>query len=225
MEQRNFKFSLTIDSANYLISTATINFNLMEGYASINATLNKTEEISTITDMFIARTLTDKTCVFNFELVGVKKVLNIQDLTMYRFAPTEQIDGYIATATLIPKAAAICSITPSVFTSTNYKFTVKSMIEAIRSAYNAEFPTHPLKSLYYDALDTICCVTPRFLNMSYMDMFRQIVNFHGLNVLIDFDSTIRVFSIIKAKTPAIMLNKHQVIESGVTNDTAQYFVS
>jgi hypothetical protein len=222
MEQRKYVFSLVSGSTSYSITGASLSFNLTEGYPYLTAHSVHTEEISELMEQQYANTLINKDFAFDVTLTGIKSIINLKNLVIGRMAPSETPFGYGASLSLIPRAVAFSTAYPAVFHRKKYDYTVKELIKEIYEDFNDRFPTHKFNNMIYGAgADPIALIPPRFVQIPYFDMIRRVAQFHGLSVLIDFDSNLRVFSAISKNVTPILLGKHNVADTNMTFDSLQ----
>ncbi len=222
MELRNYNFSLGGTLGNQVISRASLNFDLTQGFPSLNVSLTDIDQIADLVDRGAAKTLIGEVFTFEINLPDIKKIVNLQKLIMSRVTPGEDIKGYTATGYLMPQAAAFLSAYPSVFTRTTYKWTVKGLVEEIVKDYNSNYPNFKVNRVIFESqVDPIALVAPRFPNIPYWGMIQQVVKKHGLVAILDFDSNIRIFSPITKTPTKLRLSKHNVGNSNLTIDILQ----
>lgn len=218
MEQRKYRFSLS----GQPVTDVSVSFSLYDSCPQINATLIQNDHISELVDAYKAGQLLDRSFSLSIDVVGVKSLAKLDNLVITRLNARETPAGYFASANLMPKAAAFALSYPAVYIGTNYKATVRGVINAIVSDFNSRYPTHSIKSVMFEsAKDPVCVVSPRFLQVSYMDMFKTIASRHGMVALIDLHSRLRVFVPTTASSTTVRFNKHNVAESSLVLDSLQ----
>lgn len=218
MEQRKYTYSLS----GQPVTDVSVSFSLYDSCPQISATLTQNEHISGLVDAYKAGQLLDRSFSLSIDIVGVKSMVKLDNLVITRLTARELPSGYFADATLLPKAAAFAVSYPSVFISNNYKLTVRGAITEVMNDFNARYPTHRIPSLVFESpRDPVCLVSPRFLQMSYMEMFKAIAARHGMVALIDLNSRLRVFVPTVASSTTVRFNKHNVAESSLVLDSLQ----
>lgn len=223
MEIRKFQFSLSTTGGAVSIEDAALSFSLSEGYPYLTARTSNTEQISQFMDEQYDGTLINKSFAFSLSLQGIKTIVQLNNLVIGRITPNETPYGYGASLSLLPRAAAYSTAYPGVFFRDRYDYSVKGLVEEITDDFNARYPSHEFNNVIFSgANDLIALIPPRFVQMPYFEMIRSVCRFHGLSTLIDFDSNIRVFSVLTKNPTAVLLGKHNVAQSDLMFDSLQY---
>ena len=222
MEIRKFLFSLTSTDGAVSITDASLSFSLSEGYPYVTARSEHTEQISEFMERQYDGTLINRSFNFSVSLEGIKTIVKLDNLVVGRISPNETPFGYGASLSLIPRAAAYSTAYPGVFFRDKYTYTVKDLITEIYEDFNDKYPSHKFNGVIFSgANNVIALIPPRFVQMTYFDMIRSVAKFHGLSTLIDFDSNIRIFSILSQNKSAVLLGKHNIAQSDLTFDSLQ----
>lgn len=225
MQQRKYTYAISGLGVTLSCTSLNVSLALTDGFPSVTANIVGTEEIAALVDRHAQGSLLDAVASLSISLSGIRSISNISNLTVTRVSPQETVDGYSATLHLMPRAAALATNYPGVFTSTNYRHTVKSLISAVVSDFNSRFGAGTFRSVLYEATkDPISIVAPRFVQVSYFDMLRDIAARHGLMLFIDFNSNLRVFTPTRKGSTLVNINKHHIIESSLVLDTMQSLV-
>lgn len=223
METRKFLFSLTSGGTPYSIEGASLSFSLSEGYPYLTAQTVNAEQISEMMDAQYAGELINRVFAFDVNLIGIKPIIQLKNLVIGRIAPAETPFGYGASLSLLPRAAAYSTAYPGVFFRKHYNYTVSALIKEIYKDFNDRYPTHKFNNFIFSgAKDAVALPPPRFVQMSYLDMVRQVAGFHGLSTLIDFDSNLRVFSVLSKNPKPVLLGKHSIKDANLTFDSLQF---
>ena len=222
MQTRKYLFSLTKGGEAFSLESASLSFNLSEGYPYLTTQTAHAEQISTLMNEQLAGSLINQSFVFNLSLIGIKTIISLKNLVVGRIAPAETPFGYGASLSLLPRAAAFSTAYPGVFFRQRYDFTVKGLIKEIYEDFNTRYPSHKFNNLIFSgANDVIALPAPRFVQMPYFDMIRAVAGFHGLSALIDFDSNLRIFSALSKNPTSVLLGKHNIGSSSMTFDSLQ----
>lgn len=223
MELRKYVYSLLDDNGvSYVVSNASISSTINQGYPTVSLTLTGMDQIVDLVDAFTSKTLINKTFSLSINLPDIKEIVNLSSLIMNRITPGENINGYTATAYLIPQAAAFLSTYPAIFNRDTYKWTVKSLLKEIVTDYNNSYSNFNIKGFIYESrVDPIAITAPRFLNVPYWSMINQVAGRQGLVALLDFHSRLRIFSPISKTATKLRLSKHNVGNGNLMLDILQ----
>lgn len=218
MEQRKYNYSLS----DQPVTDVSVSFSLYDSCPQINATLINNDKISALVDAYKAGQLLNRSFSLSINVVGMSSMAKLDNLVITRLNARETPSGYSASANLMPKAAAFAVSYPAVYISRNYRNTVRGAINEIVSDFNNRYPGSQIKSVIFESpKDPICLVSPRFLQVSYMEMFKRITERHGMIALIDLHSRLRVFVPTTASATTVRFSKHNVAESSLVLDSLQ----
>lgn len=222
--EREYSYSL---EGYHIRDSASVTFSLLEGFPSLTVTLADANEINALSEAYTSGSLIGRNFSFKAQLTGIKTIVSLPKLAMVKLTPQETVGGYVASAMLIPAAAAFANTFPAVFTDSNYKHSVRSLITSIMSSYNNAYPQKALAGLTFEALrDPIALTPPRFTEMSYFTMIRQVAGRHGLVACIGFDSILRVFVPTSPGGQSnVTLSKHNTAKNSLSFDILQTLVS
>jgi hypothetical protein len=227
MQQRKYAYSLTGPSGTYMLGgSVSVSFALTDGYPTVTANLVNNDNVSALVDAYRSNQLLKQSFTLAITLVGIKTMVLMPDLVITRLSTQENIEGYTASAYLAPRAAAMASTYPGVFVGSNYRLTVKGMIDALVTDFNNRFGAFSIKGVTFEARkDPINLVAPRFIQVPYLDMIKSVAERHGMMAFIDLSSRLRVFVPTLASSTIVRLNKHNVIDSSLVLDSMQSLVS
>lgn len=224
MQQRRYTYSLSGLGMPVKCTSVNVSFALADGFPTVSASVTGTEEIAAIVDSYNAGALLNKQVSLTISISGIRDAVSVTDLIVTRAAPQENVSGYMASLSLMPKAAAFAAAYPGNFISSNYRLTVRGLVSAIVGEFNARFGG-AIRGILYEAVkDPISLVAPRFVQMPYLDMIKEATSRHGLMTFIDFNSRLRVFVPTQKSSTSVKINKHHIIESSLILDAMQNLV-
>lgn len=225
MQERKYNYGLS-GFPGLECERASLLFNLANGFPTIPVTLRNTDAITSLFEEHRERKLIDREFTFTIDLVGVKKICNITKLVITNLQASETIEGYFCQADLMTRGAAFSTIFPATFISTNYKHTVRSIIQEIVDQCNTDYGNILGSVLYQPVVDPIYVHIPRFLNTPYFSMIKEIARNYGLSVFLDFNNNLRVFSLLSSGrgSTRIKLSKHMIDNSSLSMDILQNIV-
>lgn len=223
-ELRAFRYELTSNDYDRMVYTeARIGISLFDHYPTVQCTFLDYEHINQIVEDHRANTLVSKNFEFVAEIDGVGSLVELDQMVINKVTPVETPRGLTAQINMIPRFALMSAFFPECLMLSDYGLTISESIEEILDKMAVEYrPT-----IQFGARDVISCVSPRFLNMSYLDMIGKICDFHGLHYFMDFDKNLWVypgFKLNPLEPTALTINKHSFKQSSLNLDTIVYLL-
>jgi hypothetical protein len=149
------------------------------------------------------------------------KSIKFNNALLLRVNTNEERAGTGATISAMPGAAFSAFYNYSFDGITNL-YNVNSgkyLIGQIMAAYNATVAAALKMTIDTTMIDFIPTIAPRFINMSYMDMMRQVAESRGLMIKVGFDNIIRVGSYFKPQTSNITVGLDDVASNTTSFDS------
>jgi len=223
MINNTFKAELKIAENIYPIDSALISQTYGEVYPTINCHISDGRNPLDPTEVSFGTTASLTLGIYN-ELGGVVKTLAYAGI-IAKAGVEEQIAQVSSSVVVAPTSAKLGYILSNFDGLTlGLEYSARKMINAIVARYNLEYPDNRVSSTVFNSKDFIPMAAPRFINMTYLDMIRQIAGERGLFATVGFDNRLIIFNYLNKSSTVKTISIDKLQQTSISTDILTKFM-